>query len=278
MVELWAKKTMIRKAAVAGSFYPGDQEGLIDFFANIGLSAAETRLKARAVVVPHAGYPYSGRLAGQVYSTVELPRLFVILCPNHTGLGAPLGIMSEGAWETPLGQAAIDPDLATAMKERYQLLEESPQAHRNEHSLEVQLPFLQHLLGNDFRFVPVCIGRGSYNPLLSFGIALGETLRDWPEPVLVISSSDMNHFESADTTLRKDDMAIGRILELDSQGLYEVVTREGITMCGYGPTIVALEASIVLGATKGVLIGHTHSGVVTGDNLRVVGYAGIALC
>ncbi len=268
---------MIRKAAVAGSFYPAEPARLAGFLDDLNLSPADSLLGAKAVVVPHAGYVYSGRLAAEVYSRVELPRRFVILCPNHTGMGAALAVMSQGGWETPLGVAAIDADLAAAIKLSHPPLEDDPLAHRNEHSLEVQLPFLQHLLGSEFQFVPICIARGSYEPLVSLGAALGETLKAWPEPVLIVSSSDMNHFESAETTLRKDESAIRKLLELDSRGLYDVIMRERITMCGYAPTIVAIEASKILGATEAVLIGHTHSGAVTGENQRVVGYAGIAL-
>ncbi|HXK61348.1 MAG TPA: AmmeMemoRadiSam system protein B [Acidobacteriota bacterium] len=269
---------MIRKAAVAGSFYPAEPDRLIAFFDGLGLKAAESGLPAKAIVVPHAGYQYSGQLAGQVYSVVRLPRRFVILCPNHTGMGAPLATISEGAWETPLGEAAIDQDLARAISEAYPPLEESPAAHRFEHSLEVQLPFLQYLLENEFRFVPICIGTGSYETLIDFGLALGDMLARWSDPVLMVSSSDMNHFESAEVTIRKDEMAIDRIIQLDSKELYETVKRERISMCGYAPTIIAIEASKKLGASEGVLIGHTHSGAVTGETHRVVGYAGIALC
>ncbi|MFB3906092.1 MAG: AmmeMemoRadiSam system protein B [Acidobacteriota bacterium] len=268
---------MIRKAAVAGSFYPAERERLVSFLGELRLSPAPPLLKAKAVVAPHAGYVYSGRLAAEVYSRVELPRRFIILCPNHTGMGASLAIMSQGAWETPLGLVPIDTRLASAIRLRHPPLEDSFLAHRDEHSLEVQLPFLQHLLGNDFQFVPICVARGSCEPLVNLGIALGETVKTWPEPVLIISSSDMNHFESAETTLRKDEQAIQKVLELDSRGLYDVIMRERITMCGYGPTIAAIEASKILGATGAVLVGHTHSGAVTGENRRVVGYAGIAL-
>ncbi len=269
---------MIRKPAVAGSFYPAEPDRLLGFLEDLNPSPADSLLEAKAIVVPHAGYVYSGRLAAEVYSRVQLPRRFVILCPNHTGMGAALAIMSQGVWETPLGLAAIDQELAASIKLGDPALEDSPLAHRSEHSLEVQLPFLQHLLGSDFRFVPICIARGSYEPVNTLGVALGNTLKAWPEPVLIISSSDMNHFESAETTLRKDDLAIQKVLDLDSRGLYEVVMQERITMCGYAPTIAAIEASKILGARRGVLIGHTHSGAVTGENQRVVGYAGIALC
>lgn len=268
---------MIRKAVVAGHFYPAPVSDLVSFL-QCHLRPAESRLKAKAIVVPHAGYPYSGPLAAEVFSKTELPRRFVILCPNHTGLGASLAVMSEGAWETPLGLVEIDHELAQRLKSSFPLLEESSLAHRDEHSLEVQLPFLQHLLSNDFRFVPICVAHEDFDNLVALGRALGRTIESESSPVLVVSSSDMNHFESAEATIRKDELAIARVLELDSRGLYDVVWRNRISMCGYAPTVAAIEAAKVLNASRGVLIGHTHSGVVTGDNQRVVGYAGIALC
>ncbi|RPJ56816.1 MAG: AmmeMemoRadiSam system protein B, partial [Acidobacteria bacterium] len=182
-------EAMIRKAAVAGSFYPAEPDQLVAFLDDLEPSPADSLLKAKAVIVPHAGYVYSGRLAAEVFSRVQLPRRFVILCPNHTGMGAALAIMSQGGWETPLGLATIDAELAAAIKRSHRPLDEDTLAHRNEHSLEVQLPFLQHRLGNDFQFVPICIGRGSLEPLVNLGASLGETLKAWPEPVLIVSSS-----------------------------------------------------------------------------------------
>jgi AmmeMemoRadiSam system protein B len=268
---------MIRKAAVAGHFYPGNREQLIDFIEG-RLTKERERLPAKAIVVPHAGYPYSGSVAAAVYSKVSLPRRFIIMCPNHTGLGAPVAIMSEGTWETPLGEAAIDEELAAAIKRADPAVEESALAHRDEHSLEVQLPFLQQLLDGEFKFVPLCLGVSAYEPLAELGKALVRAIHGVKGETLVISSSDMNHFESADVTIRKDEVAIGEILALRSRGLYEAVRRHRISMCGVGPTIAALEAAKALGASQGTLVAHTHSGMVTGENKRVVGYAGIVIC
>jgi len=268
---------MIRKAAVAGHFYPGDRDVLVGFLKQRLKSEGEL-LPAKAIVVPHAGYPYSGSVAASVYSKVVLPRRLIILCPNHTGMGAPFAIMSEGAWETPLGDAEIDEALATRIKALAPFVEESALAHRDEHSLEVQLPFLQQLLGNDFQFVPLCLGSIAYEPLVQLGRALGQAITEIQGEALMIASTDLNHFESAEVTVRKDEMAINEILALRSRGLYETVQRHRITMCGVGPTIAVVEAAKALGASRGTLLGHLHSGQVTGENRRVVGYAGIAIC
>lgn len=268
---------MIRKPAVSGLFYPADP-ALLTRFLQTHLRPTDEPIEARAVVVPHAGYPYSGETAAAVYRAVRLPNRFVILGPNHTGLGSPLAISSEGGWETPLGVARIDDALASELLGACPGLQESPTAHSREHSLEVQIPFLQHLLGDSFSFVPICIGTGKLETLVSLGRAIGQVLSELSEPVMIVASSDMNHFESAAVTEAKDQLAIDQMLAMDSSGLYEVVCRNDISMCGYGPAIVALEAALVLGARRATLIRHSHSGQVTGDNQRVVGYAGLAVC
>ena len=267
---------MIREAAVAGQFYPADPLQLEATLRQQMPTSVVVR-EAKGIVVPHASYLYSGRVAGRTYAAVSLPRLFVILCPNHTGLDSPLSIMSRGAWQTPLGPVEIDENLSDRIGQACGLLQENPQAHRREHALEVQLPFLQHLLENDLRFVPIALGSVPYEGLVELGKALGEAVVQTSEPILLIASSDMNHFEPAERTLRKDQMAIEKILELDSQGLYEVVHRENISMCGYGPTICVMEACLLLGAQRAELIEHTHSGETTGEHNRVVGYAGLVI-
>ncbi len=268
---------MIRKPAVSGLFYPADPS-LLKSFLQTHLRPTDTAIEAKAVVVPHAGYPYSGETAAAVYRTVRLPDRFVILGPNHTGLGTPLAVISEGGWETPLGVARIDDALASKLLKVCPGLEESPTAHAREHSLEVQIPFLQYLLGESFSFVPICIGTGNLETLANLGRAVGKVLAELSGPVMIVASSDMNHFESAAITEAKDQLAIDQILAMDSSGLYEVVRENDISMCGYGPAIVALEAALILGATRATLIRHSHSGQVTGDNQRVVGYAGLAVC
>ena len=262
----------VRQPAVAGTFYPGNAETLGRDLASY-LKDGNTKSRAFGCVVPHAGYMYSGHVAGAVYAKLALPRRFVILCPNHTGAGAPLAIMSDGAWATPLGAAKVDRDLAAQLKAAFPYLEEDAQAHRAEHSLEVQLPFLQTSLP-DFSFVPICIGVGQLPVLQALGNAIAAVLKD-NHDVMVIASSDMNHYESDAITRVKDNLAIARILALDPAGLHETVKRERISMCGYGPTVAMLTAAKTLGATAATLIKNATSGDISGDHDAVVGYAGV---
>lgn len=264
---------MRRQAAVAGRFYPADPEALTRELARY-LAPAETKQAARGCVVPHAGIMYSGHVAGAVYARLQLPTRFIILCPNHTGQGTPLAIMSEGVWETPLGDVPIDAPLARALKQSCPRLEEDIEAHRSEHSLEVQLPFLRHLLG-EFRFVPIAIGVARYSPLEELGHAVAAVLEKAGNSVLVVASSDMNHYESDERTRVKDRKAIDRILALDPKGLFDTVQREDISMCGYGPTVTMLTAAKDLGARQAELVRYATSGDITGDHSAVVGYAGI---
>ena len=268
---------MLRKAAVAGRFYPSQphllRKNLVEY-----LGPPQSRIKARGIVVPHAGYFYSGHVAGATYSRIEIPDSALILCPNHTGLGASISIMSQGEWEIPLGRMAIDDDLAKRLMRHCPLLIEDVEAHRFEHALEVQLPFLFHLREN-LRFVPIALGRQDYTTFEHLGKAIARTLRELPDQqVLIVASSDMNHFEPDDLTRIKDRKAISKILSLDARGLYEVVKTESISMCGYGPTIAMLhgvEASAE--TTQAELVKYATSGDVGGGKSEVVGYAGIAI-
>ncbi|HSE49623.1 MAG TPA: AmmeMemoRadiSam system protein B [Terriglobales bacterium] len=263
----------VRQPAVAGRFYPDDAGTLRRDIASYLKSG--TKQRALGCVVPHAGYMYSGHVAGAVYAHLELPHRFIILCPNHTGMGQPLAIMSRGAWATPLGEVAIDEGLAGELQRALPYLEEDEQAHRAEHALEVQLPFLQQLLP-DFRFVPICVGVGQLAVLEALGKAIANVLADRRD-VLVIASSDMNHYESDSVTREKDHKAIERILALDPAGLHETVRRERISMCGYGPAVAMLTATRQLGATRAELVKYATSADVSGDRDYCVGYAGIAV-
>jgi len=267
---------MLRRApAVAGRFYPAHPATLTQDLSRY-LEPAGEKTAALGCVVPHAGIMYSGHVAGAVYARLALPRRFIILCPNHTGQGAPLAIMSEGVWETPLGDAAIDAELAAALRRADPRLEEDIEAHRFEHSLEVQLPFLQHLLA-DFRFVPIAVGVGRLPPLEELGRAVADVVRDAKENVLVVASSDMSHYEPDARTRVKDQKAIERILARDARGLFETVQREDISMCGYAPTVAMLTAANALGAQQAELIRYATSGDITGDRSAVVGYAGLII-
>ena len=266
---------MVRPPAVAGQFYPGIPEELLGEIREYTSVPKETR-RALGCVVPHAGYMYSGHVAGAVYAAIELPKRFIILCPNHTGMGSPLAIMSFGTWKTPLGEAVIDTPLAEALKAAFPLLSEDDEAHRHEHSLEVQLPFLQ-ALKKDFTFAPITVGIGQLEILQSLGHSIAEVVSSSPEPVLIIASSDMNHYENDSVTRVKDRKAINQILALHPEGLHEVVRRENISMCGYGPTVAMLTAAKDEGAQRAELIKYATSGDVSGDKGHVVGYAGLVI-
>lgn len=267
--------TMIRAPAVAGQFYPGTPRDLDKEVRRLTRDIAE-RVPARGVVVPHAGYVYSGGVAGEVFSSVELPDRHVIFCPNHTGLGADAAIMSRGAWRMPWGDVPIDEALADRLLAACPLLSEDRSAHTREHSLEVQLPFLRRFR-DSFRFVPVALGHLSLPDCRTLGEAVASVIRDDPSPPLLIASSDMTHYESDATARKKDQKAISRILALDPEGLYKTVRAERITMCGVIPATVVLFAAVSLGATEARLVKYSTSGEVSGDYGQVVGYAGLAI-
>jgi hypothetical protein len=268
---------MIREPAVAGRFYPANPRELrkqIEHFT--GGSVAAHKLRALGCVVPHAGYMYSGHVAGAVFERLDLPARFIILCPRHYREGQALAIMSEGSWRTPLGEARVDSALALELKNVCSLLREDSVAHRMEHSLEVQLPFLQELAG-DFQFVPIALGTDRFGALEELGRAMGDVIAKRNEPVLIVASSDMNHYESDDITRAKDRKAIDQILKLDAHGLFDTVRREGITMCGFGPTVSMLTAAKQLGARHAEVVRYATSGDITGDREEVVGYAGMVV-
>jgi MEMO1 family protein len=263
----------VRHPAVAGRFYPRDRDTLLEDVQSY-LSAQAAASPALGCMAPHAGYIYSGAVAGAVFANLELPQQCIVLCPNHTGKGRPLAIMSSGAWETPLGSVPIDAPLAEALKKEFPLLTEDDVAHRSEHAIEVELPFLQ-ARRPDFTFVPIALGTGQFDVLEKLGEAVAEAVQAQTEKILIVASSDMNHYENDAVTRIKDHKAIERMLALDAHGLFEVVTRQGISMCGFGPAIVMLTATKRLGATTAELVKYATSGDVSGDRDMVVGYAGI---
>jgi AmmeMemoRadiSam system protein B len=241
------------------------------------------RIDAIGCVAPHAGYIYCGGVAGAVYSRLKIPERCVILCPNHTGKGRPLAIMANTTWQTPLGEVAADADMAARLLRRFPALQEDSAAHRAEHAIEVQLPFLQASRA-ELKIVPIAIGTSDFGVLRGLGETLADVIADHHEEdqkaerqakVLIIASSDMNHYESDTITRIKDHKAIERVLAMDARGLWDVVMNEDISMCGFGPTVVMLTAAKLLGATSATLVKYATSGDVSGDYESVVGYAGI---
>jgi AmmeMemoRadiSam system protein B len=264
---------MIRKPAVAGRFYSSQPNELLQTVESF-IEPADKAKNVIGIVAPHAGYMYSGHVAGAVYSRVQLPPRNIVLCPNHTGRGKPLSIMNTGTWRTPLGDVDIDDKLAAALMASDPHLEQDAEAHRLEHAIEVQLPFMQKG-APAVRFVPIAIGTSNLEWLLKLGKTMAEVIRREAPGTLMIASSDMNHYESDGITREKDRHAIDRISALDPEGLYDVVRRENISMCGYGPAVAMLTAAKDLGATKAELIKYATSGDISLDFDHVVGYAGI---
>jgi MEMO1 family protein len=267
----------LRHPAVAGRFYPRDADDLrAEARGYLSQVSEEAAVRAIGCIAPHAGYMYSGHVAGAVFARVEIPKRCVVMCPNHTGMGHALAILSEGAWETPLGEVPVAAELGAALKRRFPALQEDSAAHRAEHAAEVELPFLQ-LRQAELSFVPIAVGTRQFEVLEELGKALADVIAAEKEPVLMVASSDMNHYESDTVTRMKDHRAIERILTLDPRGLYDVVTEQDISMCGYGPAVAMLTAARRLGARSAELVKYATSGDVSGDREMVVGYAGVVV-
>jgi AmmeMemoRadiSam system protein B len=265
---------MLRAPAVAGYFYPANRDDLIREIHNF--LPERKKSPAHAIIVPHAGYVYSGHVAGEVYASVELPETFIILCPNHTGEGSEIDLYPKGAWATPLGNAEIDLELSNALLRRFPSATKDGRSHFREHSLEVQLPFLQYLKGN-VSFLPICIREFRYPLLQELAHALSEIIRSSSRKTLLIASSDMTHYESGESANKKDQLAIKQIETLNARGLYDTVHQFDISMCGYLPVTVAILAANELGATRGTLLKYANSGDITRDYSQVVGYAGMRI-
>jgi AmmeMemoRadiSam system protein B len=268
----------VRQPAVAGRFYSLDAAELRSQVGEyLSQRPKQKPIHALACIVPHAGYMYSGHVAGAVFAEIKVPELCLVLCPNHTGMGSPVAIMSAGVWETPVGRVPIDGALAKLLKQRCALLEEDSSAHAREHAIEVELPFLQ-VRQPRLRFVPIALGTGRFEVLEQLGDAIADVIAAHGEAVLIVASSDMNHYESDAITRVKDRAAIDPILKLDPRGVFEAVAQQNISMCGFGPVAAMLTAAKKLGAKSAELIKYATSGDISGDLDRVVGYAGIVIC
>lgn len=266
---------MKRQPAVAGQFYPGRSDALRHMLLDL-LPSPRQGQSAIGIVSPHAGYIYSGAIAGKVFSRVRIPSRVLILGPNHHGGGHKAALFATGAWLSPLGEAGIDEELATAILDGCPGVVTDEDAHRHEHSLEVQLPFIQ-IMAPEAKIVPLCLGHLPLEELLTMGEALGRILAPFGDEVLIVASSDMTHYESGEAAREKDMAALEPVLELDPEGLYRTVLGRGISMCGVMPVVAMLTAAKALGAAKAELVEYGNSGDVTGDQSSVVGYAGVIL-
>jgi AmmeMemoRadiSam system protein B len=271
---------VIRQPAVAGQFYPADASE-IDAALDALIPPVASKRNAIAVVCPHAGWMYSGHTAGLVYSSVEIPDRVILVGPNHRDAGSRYAVYDSGAWHTPVGDVPVAEPLALELLDRCELLAEDARAHTHEHSLEVQLPML--LRANPHvRIVPVLIGghwpeSGGRRELKEIGGALAQSVKDYGKPVLLVASTDLNHYENQEVSHIKDKLVLDAIVKLDPDTLMDRVIDAGVSMCGVAPTYIVLCAAMGLGARHAELIEYRTSGDVNGDFTRVVGYGGVVI-
>ena len=269
----------VRKPAVAGLFYPSQPAALLSAVQALVAVPDTGPTPAVAVIVPHAGYQYSGRTAGAVLSRIEVPRRVVILAPNHSGAGSAThggSVYAVGALRTPLGDVPVDELLAADLLARCALLDDDPDAHRTEHAVEVMLPLLL-ARRPDVAVVPILLGWTDWPRTRALAEALADAVRASDEAVLLLASSDMNHFEAVGISREKDALALAEIAKLDGEALLDVTKRQRISMCGRVPAAAALHAARLLDASGAEVVDYSHSGMVTGDDSAVVGYAGVVI-
>ncbi len=264
---------MKRSPSVAGQFYYGTAPKLTQQVTSyIDLSARKE--KVIGAVCPHAGLMYSGAVAGAVYSVIDMPETFVLIGPNHTGLGARISLMESGEWEIPTGTFGIDERLAQKIAMNVPGVTKDAKAHMFEHSLEVQLPFIAYF-SRHAKIVPISILSASVDECRLLGEGIAGVVASSGYSIVLIASSDMSHYVPDTAARQKDRKAIDKILALDAAGLYDVVVRERISMCGYLPVTTLLFAAKALGAVSARLVKYATSAEVSGDYDHVVGYAGI---
>jgi AmmeMemoRadiSam system protein B len=257
---------MQRQPAVAGQFYAGNSSKLHSELAGLIPPMRGTK-KVTGIIAPHAGYVYSGAIAGQVYAAIQIPATVLILGPNHHGSGAAAALYPDGEWLTPLGPVTINSRLNALLQQYVPQVRPDTTAHQFEHSLEVQVPFIQYLQP-DATISAICLGHGDFAAVRQIGEGIAAAIQ---------ASSDMTHYESAEAARHKDELALERVLAFDPQGLLQVCRNEHITMCGAVPAAVMLVAAGELGATQAELVAYGTSGDVTGDNRQVVAYAAVTV-
>ena len=265
---------MKRQPAVAGQFYDGDPIQLRNTLAGL-IPDNSNKITAKVVVSPHAGYFYSGSVAGETFASTEIPETVIILGPNHHGQGAPMAVGIQD-WVMPMGDVRLNRNLAAKITDNSHLFTPDDLAHQFEHSLEVQVPFLQYVQEN-LSIVPIVVSHLPFDSCHLAGVELAAAIKIYNKPVLIVASTDMTHYESRQRATQQDHLALDDILNLNPSALYNTVLSNRISMCGIMPTTIALTAAIELGATQAELIRYTDSGEAAGDTSKVVGYAGLVI-
>ncbi|MFH1640954.1 MAG: AmmeMemoRadiSam system protein B [Candidatus Omnitrophota bacterium] len=271
------EQSKIRRPAVAGQFYHSSKLGLEKQIKGL-IDVTVVKTDAIACMVPHAGYMYSGNVAAATFSNINIKDKVILLGPNHTGLGHELSIMTEGSWITPIGEVRIDDNFAKKLVSDSKFLKDDPLAHLSEHSLEVELPFLQYLKTN-FSIIPIAFLSDDLKILREIGKEIADSIKSSgiENSVTIVASSDMTHYEPANIAKEKDMLAIESILELNEEKLMRTLREFNVSMCGYAPVVCMLSLAKALGAKNSKLIKYQTSGDITGDYDSVVGYAGIII-
>ncbi len=277
----------VRKPAQAGTFYADTQESLTEqlekcFTHKLGPGRLPSARRGDAEIIglicPHAGYEYSGPIAAHAYSTVandRIPDIFVILGPNHTGIGSLLALMKEGTWQTPLGNVQVDTETAMRIQQSSNIIDVDDTAHLHEHSIEVQLPFLQYVYGSTFKFVPITFTIQDLESSQLVGQAIAEALKG--KNALVIASTDLTHYEPQESAQKQDREVLEALKDLDETRFYSKIESNHVSVCGYGPVVALVTAAKLLGATKGQILSYQTSGDITGEYSSVVGYSSVAI-
>jgi AmmeMemoRadiSam system protein B len=268
---------MIRQPAVANRFYPGSRSALSQTIAELtpSTSSGPNKKKAIAAISPHAGYIYSGAVAAETLSSIHIPKTVVILGLNHHGQGAAVSL-SRSTWAMPLGHVTVDEQVADNLLQAGSPVVHDELAHRYEHSVEVQIPFLQ-VLQPELQIVPIVLSHISYLMCEEVAATLAAAMQTAAKDILIVASSDMTHYESREVATAKDAEALDHIKRLNPRGLYDTVHCKRISMCGVVPVTIALIAAKSLGAAQATVIRYTDSGEVSGDIEQVVGYAGVVI-
>ncbi|MGV8143506.1 MAG: AmmeMemoRadiSam system protein B [Methanothermobacter sp.] len=279
---------MIRKPAVAGTFYEGDPDSLRKqiewcFKHRLGPGHLPEKLgedrEIKGIIAPHAGYMYSGPVAAHSYLQLArdgIPDTFLILCPNHTGMGSGVSTVTEGQWETPLGHVDVDSEFANQLILDAPIIDSEPLAHLQEHSCEVQVPFLQYLgqkLGRKFKIVPICMWMQDLQTTTEIGHAIAKTSEKLGRDVVVVASTDFTHYKPQEVAFETDHMVLDAIEVLDEKTMMQTIEEYNVTMCGFGPVATAIVYSKIMGAKKAEILKYATSGDTTGDRKAVVGYA-----
>lgn len=279
---------MIRKPAVAGAFYEADPDSLrkrIEWCFKHQLGPGRipnylgTKREIKGIIAPHAGYMFSGPVAAHSFLNLAedgLAETIMILCPNHTGMGSGVSTVSEGLWETPLGKVEIDSEFTEKLLHNAPIIDSEPLAHMQEHSCEVQLPFLQYLAekgDKKFKIVPICMWMQDIETATEIGTSIARTSKKLGRDVVLVASTDFTHYKPHEIAYNIDMQVLEAIRSLDEKLMMKRVNQLNVTMCGYGPVAATIVYSKVRGAEKSKILKYATSGDITGDRSAVVGYA-----